>query len=112
MTRDDRRVGSIRSLLVNGGVLTGLLAIATASVTAQTQHPEPPSFGVPPETVLLVGAIAAVGAYVGVLVAKTLRNRRASTEPQPQQPRSQGRPGQPPREQRDPDQPDGDRTER
>ena len=85
---DDRR--SIHSIVVQSGLLVGLLAASTTAVTAQMQQTEPPEVEVPMETMVLVGVIAAVGAFVGAFLAnwywrgKADRGQRAQ-QPAPQQ---------------------------
>jgi len=97
---DDRR--SIYSIVARSGLLVGLLAVSTTAVTAQMQQTNPPDVEVPLETMVLVGVIAAVGAFIGAFLANWYWSRQPSSGRQAQQPARQGtaRGQQPPPQQR------------
>ena len=95
---DDRR--SIHSIVVQSGLLVGLLAASTVTVTAQMQQTEPPAVEVPLETMVLVGVIAAVGAFVGAFLANWYWREKGTSGRQARQsaPQRTARGQQPPQQ--------------
>jgi len=91
------------SIVARSGLLVGLLAVSTTAVTAQMQQTNPPDVEVPLETMLLVGVIAAVGAFVGAFLANWYGSGQANSGRQAQPPARQGTArGQQPPQQRQP----------